>query len=69
MDFDWQNLVALTLVLVAAVYLVRCLWRRSGAKNAGCCASCAGCSAVHQTEQQLLTLQPLSKQRKWERGL
>ncbi|MEN6493236.1 MAG: FeoB-associated Cys-rich membrane protein [Thermoguttaceae bacterium] len=69
MDFDWQNLVALTLVLVAAVYLVRCLWRRSGTKNSGCCASCAGCSAAHQSEQQLLTLQPLSNQRKWKRGL
>ncbi|HEV2970649.1 MAG TPA: FeoB-associated Cys-rich membrane protein [Pirellulales bacterium] len=44
MTFDWQNTVAVALVLVAAVYLG---WRgwRIVARKAGGCGACSNCPA------------------------
>ena len=44
MTFDWQNLVALTIVVAAAFYVARSAWRQLAARRpprgCGVCSSC-----------------------------
>jgi hypothetical protein len=43
MTFDWQNVAALAIVLTAAVYLVRRVWKSVAKKRAGGCGACGSC--------------------------
>jgi hypothetical protein len=47
MTVGWQDVVAWTLVIAAAVYLVRKLWPRAARRAAGGCArgGCGACPA------------------------
>jgi hypothetical protein len=42
----WQNFVTYALVALAAVYVLRYLWRAARRKMAGRCSACARCPAA-----------------------
>ena len=47
MNIDWQNVVTLGLVIVAACYVVRRLWRTAGGKRPAGCPACSDCPDAH----------------------
>ena len=49
MPFDWQNLIAMALVLAAAVYLAVRGWRQFARKKAAGCGSVRQLSGVAET--------------------
>jgi hypothetical protein len=54
MQFDWQTIVALFIVILAVFALMRqCL---EGKGSAGCGSSCGGCSRQSSDRKQLLQL-------------
>lgn len=56
MNFDWQNLTALTIVLAAAAYVGRHAWRVLAQRSAvSGCGRCASCPSKRATDQ-LVTL-------------
>ncbi|GAB4459169.1 MAG: hypothetical protein OHK0029_21340 [Armatimonadaceae bacterium] len=40
---DWQQIISLILVAMAAVYVARQLWRQMSAGEDGGCGGCNGC--------------------------
>lgn len=61
MNYNWQDLVALSLVLAAVIYLGWQTWRFiARKKSAGCSSGCASCPTGKSTGQQLVTLDGLS---------
>jgi hypothetical protein len=44
--FDWQNIIALTLVGLATGYLVRKIWQRIVSRTEGGCGSCSQCGTA-----------------------
>lgn len=68
MAIDWQNIMALTAVAVAAAYLARQVWTQlAGHRPAtGCtnCTSCRGRGSPGQEGVQLVPLTPLSTKRR-----
>lgn len=57
---DWQTVVSLAIVGLAAVVLARHLWAISRGSDSGACGGCTKCS---QSEQRpLITLKVASKQ-------
>jgi hypothetical protein len=55
MSLDWQNIIALVVVVVAAIYLARRSWQtllRKGSR----CGGCAGCSSQKATSQAVVTI-------------
>jgi hypothetical protein len=59
MASDWQNLVALLLVAVAAVYVGWALIRAARRKKTSGCGSCASCPAASQPT--LIAIEPKKK--------
>lgn len=43
MTLDWQNIVALALVAVAAAFVFRSMWKAVRGKKSGGCGSCGSC--------------------------
>jgi hypothetical protein len=59
MNLDWQNFAALAVVLVAAVFLTRRLWR---AMASGKPLACSGCRSggPKDSAEELISVEPLS---------
>ena len=55
MNFDWQDILALAVVLAATVYLVE----RALGRKATSCSACGGCQADAEAKT-LITIQPLA---------
>jgi hypothetical protein len=61
MTLDWQTLIAVALVLLAAGYLCRRGWQTIVRKRAGC-GACSNCPADHDTAgKPLVTIDKFSK--------
>jgi len=62
---EWQNLVALGIVLTAAVYLIRRAWRTFAKKRAGGCGACGSCpaSSANPAGKPLVQLETFAKPR------
>ena len=57
MAFDWQNLVALSVVFAAATYIVRCAWRQFATrKPTSGCGACGSCPSSKTAAQELVPL-------------
>jgi hypothetical protein len=65
MTTEWQNLVALGIVLTAAVYLIRRAWRTFVKKRAGGCGACGSCpaSSTNPAGKSLVQLETFAKPR------
>lgn len=50
MTWTWQDLIALTLVVAAAGYLVRASWRVLARKKSPGCGTCAKCPSTGATD-------------------
>lgn len=51
MDFDWQLIVALGIVAIAAALVVRAGWKSLRGKSAGCGSGCGkSCNAAKSAE-------------------
>jgi len=60
MSTTWQDIVAILLIVVAAVYVLRRIWHAvTGRQKSGC----AGCSACPQppADQDLISIDPPKK--------
>lgn len=57
MNFDWQNMAAVAVVLAAATYLARRGWRQFAARRpiTGC-SHCSSCSNGAQGERPFVSL-------------
>jgi hypothetical protein len=56
----WQNVVALTLVLAAAMYVAVYLLRASRRRKSSGCAACPACAATVQ-QPSLVRIEPSEK--------
>ena len=56
---DWQNIIALGLVGLAAGYLARKAWRRIGGLTERTCGSCSDCVAISTDDFQSPRSTPL----------
>ncbi len=58
MSLDWQNFAALAVVLLAAVFLTRRLWR---AMSSGKPLACNGCrsSGPKDAAEKLISIEPM----------
>ncbi|HVX09820.1 MAG TPA: hypothetical protein VHC22_01335 [Pirellulales bacterium] len=62
MNFDWQNLAALTVVVAAAAYVVGRAWRLlSVGRSVTGCGQCASCPGHRVAGRQLVSLSPHRK--------
>jgi hypothetical protein len=59
MSFDWQEIVAGAIVLAAAAYLARAVWRMLRGGSAGC-GACGSCPSGTEKTGTLVSLDPLS---------
>ena len=59
MSFDWQELLAGGIVLIAAAYLIRTVWRMLRGSSTGC-GSCGPCSSGGEKTTTLVSLDLLS---------
>jgi len=60
MSTTWQDIVALLLISVAALYVIRHIWRAITGRRPAGCASCSACSA-RPPDQNLISLDPPEK--------
>jgi hypothetical protein len=61
MNFDWQNLTVLVVVLSAGGYLARVAWQSVVRRQAAGCGSCGHCpTSSLAVEPRLVALQPIS---------
>lgn len=60
MNIGWQELVAFALVVAAAIYLTRRLWRVARGKQPTGCGTCPSCPAASNSEQ-LISIDPPPK--------
>ncbi len=58
MEITWQDIAALLLVAVAAIYLLRGLWRLGASRTLTGCTGCKGCPAA---KKPLTSLQPIRR--------
>ncbi len=56
MDFGWQNIATLGLVLVAGLYFGRRLCRFGGRNTPPRCVGCHGCDCAKEDPQTLILL-------------
>jgi hypothetical protein len=59
MSDNWQELIAIGLVIAAFVFLVRHLGRQGTTEGVGGCASCHGCGAKQARPLDLVEITPL----------
>lgn len=61
MTIDWQNIVALTVVAFAALYLAREAWNQlAGQRSVRGCTNCAACRDRTPLDRDRLQFVPLS---------
>ena len=60
MAFDWQNIVALTVVAVASAYIARWVWRSVGPTSTGC-GSCSKKSDAQPIARQIVSVDDLAQ--------
>jgi hypothetical protein len=63
MNLDWQNLAALAVVLVAAVFVTRQLWRAMTSDKPLACSGCSSCGPK-EAEGKLISIEPLQSKAK-----
>ena len=57
MNVDWQTATVLGLIAVAAVYVIRRVWRVLSGKRSAPCGTCPHCAASFDREQ-LVSIDP-----------
>jgi hypothetical protein len=57
MTFDWQNLLSLAIVLIAAVYVARQAWRQLASHGpTSVCTTCSACPKRTDNDPQIVPL-------------
>jgi hypothetical protein len=56
-----QDIIAISIVAIAASFLVHRMWRLLVRRTTGACGACSGCNAdVKSHAQHLITISPLN---------
>ena len=64
MNLDWQNLAALVVVLVAALFVTRQLWRAMTSDKPLACSGCRSCGPKDAADEKLISIEPLQSKAK-----
>ena len=60
MNWDWQNLIVLAMVAVAAGYVVRLTWTSVLARRQSACGNCRNCGSEDQPRDVFSITSPAS---------